>query len=259
MQCKTAFVTGGGSGIGLALAETLARRGARVAAFDLRFSDEARARLRKVCPDARFFEVDVRDAAGVEAAVRQGRRTDRRTRRGHQLSRRAGGTSVPRDLERALRFRRRHQPQGQPELCRGGAASHAQRRAPRARGVDRRRRQQLRLLSLQLIQVRRRRARLGAAHRMQDAGHRGLRHLPARSRDADGGGGAPDGARHHDADQAVCRDGLAGRSLYAGRARPRAGPVHDRARQLARAVHRVPRAHLPEADGAYHGQHDCEG
>jgi 3-dehydrosphinganine reductase len=69
MQCKTAFVTGGGSGIGLALAETLARRGARIAAFDLRFSDEARARLRKVCPDVLFFEVDVRDAAGVEAAV----------------------------------------------------------------------------------------------------------------------------------------------------------------------------------------------
>jgi 3-dehydrosphinganine reductase len=69
MQCKTAFVTGGGSGIGLALAETLARRGARIAAFDLRFSDEARARLRKVCPDTLFFEVDVRDVAGVEAAV----------------------------------------------------------------------------------------------------------------------------------------------------------------------------------------------
>ena len=69
MQCRTAFITGGGSGIGLALAETLARRGARVAAFDLRFSDEARARLRKACPEALFLEVDVRDAAGVAAAV----------------------------------------------------------------------------------------------------------------------------------------------------------------------------------------------
>jgi 3-dehydrosphinganine reductase len=69
MQCKTALISGGGSGIGLALAETLARRGARVAAFDLKFSDAARARLRQACPQALFFEVDIRDAAGVKAAV----------------------------------------------------------------------------------------------------------------------------------------------------------------------------------------------
>jgi 3-dehydrosphinganine reductase len=69
MQCKTAFVTGGGSGIGLALAETLAKRGARIAAFDLRFSDAACARLRQACPDARFFEVDIRDAARVKSVI----------------------------------------------------------------------------------------------------------------------------------------------------------------------------------------------
>ena len=71
MQCNTAFLTGGGSGIGLALAETLAKRGARIAAFDLRFSDAARARLRAVCPAALFVEVDVRDAEGVDTAVRK--------------------------------------------------------------------------------------------------------------------------------------------------------------------------------------------
>jgi 3-dehydrosphinganine reductase len=69
MHCRTAYVTGGGSGIGLALAETLAMRGARVAAFDLKFSDDARRRLRKACPEAMFLEVDVRDPAGVAAAV----------------------------------------------------------------------------------------------------------------------------------------------------------------------------------------------
>ena len=69
MRCETAFITGAGSGIGLALAQTLARRGARVAAFDLRFSDDARAQLRTVCPETLFLEVDVRDATGVAAAV----------------------------------------------------------------------------------------------------------------------------------------------------------------------------------------------
>jgi NAD(P)-dependent dehydrogenase (short-subunit alcohol dehydrogenase family) len=69
MQYKSAFVTGSGSGIGLALAEALARHGARIAAFDLRFSDATRARLRLACPEVRFFEVDVRDASGVAAAV----------------------------------------------------------------------------------------------------------------------------------------------------------------------------------------------
>jgi NAD(P)-dependent dehydrogenase (short-subunit alcohol dehydrogenase family) len=65
----TAFVTGGGSGIGLRLAEMLAQRGSRLALFDLRFSDEVRGRLTRLAPGTVFHLVDVRDAAGLDAAV----------------------------------------------------------------------------------------------------------------------------------------------------------------------------------------------
>ena len=66
----TAFVTGGGSGIGLRLAEMLALRGVRLAVFDLRLSDDVRRRLGSAAPGSVFHEVDVRDAARLEAAVR---------------------------------------------------------------------------------------------------------------------------------------------------------------------------------------------
>ena len=130
MQCKTAFVTGAGSGIGLALAETLARRGARIAAFDLRFSDEARARLRKVCPDALFLEVDVRDAAGVAAAVNKAVAQIGAP----DVAINSAGVQVARPFleisSERLRLRHRRQPEGQSKLCRGSPAAHAQRRAP---------------------------------------------------------------------------------------------------------------------------------
>jgi NAD(P)-dependent dehydrogenase (short-subunit alcohol dehydrogenase family) len=61
----TVLITGGGSGIGLRLAELLAARGERIAAIDLRFSDEALRRL----GDATTIEVDVRDGDAVAAAV----------------------------------------------------------------------------------------------------------------------------------------------------------------------------------------------
>jgi 3-dehydrosphinganine reductase len=67
----TAFLTGGGSGIGLRLAEMLAGRKVRLAIFDLKVSDEVRRRLSDLSPGSVFHQVDVRDAEGLEAAVRQ--------------------------------------------------------------------------------------------------------------------------------------------------------------------------------------------
>ena len=66
----TAFVTGGGSGIGLRLAELLAQRSTRLVLFDLRFSDDVRSRLTRLAPGTVFHQVDVRDASALEAAVR---------------------------------------------------------------------------------------------------------------------------------------------------------------------------------------------
>jgi len=68
---NTAFLTGGGSGIGLRLAEMLAARGSKLAIFDLRIRDEIRERLATLSPGSVFHEVDVRDANGLTAAVTQ--------------------------------------------------------------------------------------------------------------------------------------------------------------------------------------------
>jgi NAD(P)-dependent dehydrogenase (short-subunit alcohol dehydrogenase family) len=70
VKWQAAYITGAGSGIGLALAEALAARGSRVAAFDLLFTDEARDRLRRASPATEFFAADVRDGPALEAAVR---------------------------------------------------------------------------------------------------------------------------------------------------------------------------------------------
>lgn len=69
MNWSTAFITGAGSGIGLRLAEMLAARQVRLALFDLRFSDEIRTRLDRLAPGSVFYEIDVRDAAGLAVAV----------------------------------------------------------------------------------------------------------------------------------------------------------------------------------------------
>lgn len=67
----TAFLTGGGSGIGLRLAEQLAGRNVRLAIFDLHVSGEVRRRLDGLSPGAVFHEVDVRDAEALDSAVRK--------------------------------------------------------------------------------------------------------------------------------------------------------------------------------------------
>lgn len=66
----TAFITGGGSGIGLRLAEMLAGGGKRLALFDRRIDDTVRQRLGALSPGSVFQEVDVRDAPALDAAVR---------------------------------------------------------------------------------------------------------------------------------------------------------------------------------------------
>jgi NAD(P)-dependent dehydrogenase (short-subunit alcohol dehydrogenase family) len=67
---QTAFITGGGSGIGLRLSERLAQHGIRLAVFDRRIDDIVRQRLEALAPGTCFSEVDVGDAHALDAAVR---------------------------------------------------------------------------------------------------------------------------------------------------------------------------------------------
>lgn len=65
---RTAFITGGASGLGAATARALAAGGARVAIFD-RNADRGEAVAAEL--QGRFFATDVADAASAEAAVGQ--------------------------------------------------------------------------------------------------------------------------------------------------------------------------------------------
>lgn len=70
---KTAIVTGGVSGIGLAVAETLAASGARISVWDLKKEavDATVAALRNQGAEAIGIALDVTDEAAVEAAVQR--------------------------------------------------------------------------------------------------------------------------------------------------------------------------------------------
>ncbi|HXY95310.1 MAG TPA: SDR family NAD(P)-dependent oxidoreductase [Acidimicrobiia bacterium] len=73
---STAIVTGGASGIGLAISERLARDGAKVAVFDLdgEQAEQAAKGIRDVGGEAIACTVDVSDRAQVDEAVARTRR-----------------------------------------------------------------------------------------------------------------------------------------------------------------------------------------
>lgn len=73
LSTKTAIVTGGVSGIGLAVAETLAASGARISVWDLKQEavDATVAALRSQGAEAVGIALDVTDEAAVEAAVQR--------------------------------------------------------------------------------------------------------------------------------------------------------------------------------------------
>jgi NAD(P)-dependent dehydrogenase (short-subunit alcohol dehydrogenase family) len=68
---KVAFITGGASGIGLAIAEELARRGARLAIADIQADSLAAAEqlLASVAADVSTYRLDVTDRAAVLAVA----------------------------------------------------------------------------------------------------------------------------------------------------------------------------------------------
>jgi 2-hydroxycyclohexanecarboxyl-CoA dehydrogenase len=74
---STAIVTGGASGIGLAISERLARDGAKVSVFDLDVEQAERAvkGIRDAGGEAIACQVDVSDRVQVDEAVEQTRRT----------------------------------------------------------------------------------------------------------------------------------------------------------------------------------------
>jgi 3-hydroxybutyrate dehydrogenase len=74
LEGKTAFITGSVQGIGLAIANTLAAEGARIALHGLADAAQQHEACDAVtaagAPDARFFEGDLRDPGAIEMLVK---------------------------------------------------------------------------------------------------------------------------------------------------------------------------------------------
>ena len=68
LQGKTAFVTGGTSGINLAIAQRLARAGAKVAVLG-RNAENAKAAAETLGTHGKWFAADVRDYGGLATAL----------------------------------------------------------------------------------------------------------------------------------------------------------------------------------------------
>ena len=70
LRDKVAIITGGASGLGLATAEALVEKGAKVAIFDLN-AEQGQAAVERLGKAARAFVVNVTDEVSVHAAIEQ--------------------------------------------------------------------------------------------------------------------------------------------------------------------------------------------
>ena len=104
---KTAFVTGGGGGIGRAIAIRLAEAGANVAVYDIfpERAEEAAARIREAGVQALAIPGDAMDSDAIRAGIAA---TDAQFGRLDILVNNAGGVSARRFLDQSERSWRKH-------------------------------------------------------------------------------------------------------------------------------------------------------
>ncbi len=124
LEGQAALVTGGGSGLGAATAEALARAGAKVAILDV---DEARAKEVASRIGGIALRCDVTDAAAAEAALAAARDGAWAGARARELRRdRAGGAHRrARRADAARRVRARDPRQPDRQLQHAAPREHA--------------------------------------------------------------------------------------------------------------------------------------